>query len=114
MQADYERAVGANEFDLVERDGMLVALIETTATAEGLYIVIVAVAPDFQGQGLGRRLLALAEDKARDAGFARVTLRTNAAFAANVRLYLAAGYRIDRREPLLGGEAVLMSKSLPR
>lgn len=112
MQADYERAVGEHAFDLVERDGVLAGLVETVGTPDGLYIVNVAVAPDFQGQGLGRRLLALAEGKAREAGFARVALRTNAAFAANIRLYLAAGYGVDKREPFLDGEVVQMSKSV--
>ena len=39
-------------------------------------------------------------------------MRTNAAFAADIRLYLAAGYGVDKREPFLDGEVVQMSKSV--
>jgi GNAT superfamily N-acetyltransferase len=45
--------------------------------------------PDFVRRGIGRRILALCEDAARAAGFARVELM---ATAAGVPLYQAAGY----------------------
>ena len=43
-------------------------------------------------------------------GFSLVRLYTNRLFAANIALYLRAGYTIDREEAFLGGVRVHMSK----
>jgi ribosomal protein S18 acetylase RimI-like enzyme len=80
------------------RDSVLVGLIETVNEGEQLLIENVAVSPDFQRQGLGKRLLAHAETVARASGCARVRLYTNKRFATNVALYLRLGYRIDGEE----------------
>ncbi|MET0295496.1 MAG: GNAT family N-acetyltransferase, partial [Phenylobacterium sp.] len=61
MGADYDLAVRDHRFDLLERDGRLVALIETELRPDSLYVVNVAVDPDLQGQRLGLALLAHAE-----------------------------------------------------
>lgn len=58
----------------------------------------VAVAPEAQGRGLGRALIALAEDEGARRGFARIVLYTNIHMASNLKLYPALGYReVDRR-----------------
>src|SRR3954468_6900530 len=61
MQADYERAVREHRIDLALLDGVLAGLIETIEQPDHLLIENVAVAPAFQGRGLGRRLMAHAE-----------------------------------------------------
>jgi hypothetical protein len=43
-------------------------------------------------------LLTHAEQVARELGYSDVRLYTNKMFEANVRLYLAFGYRVDREE----------------
>ncbi len=87
MTADYEQAVRDHRFDLLRVDGVLAGLIETLPFADHLWIENVAVAPAYQGQGLGRRLLAHAEEMARTSGLRELRLLTNAAFAANIALY---------------------------
>ncbi len=110
MTVDYADAVSRHRFDLVEVGGDLAALIETTPDGDQLLIVNVAVAPAFQGRGLGVRLLTWAEDLAQASGLKGTRLYTNARFTENLRLYAALGYRIDREEALNGGVAVHMSK----
>lgn len=112
MRADYARAVREHEIDLLCENGRLLGLIETMRREGYLWIENVAVDPAQQDRGLGRRLLAHAEAKARAAGLAELRLLTNQAFAANVVLYERLGYRIDRREPFQGGTTVHMSKRL--
>ncbi|KAA2236819.1 GNAT family N-acetyltransferase [Salinarimonas soli] len=112
MNADYDRAVREHRIDLLLIEGALAALIETTPHPDHLYIHNLAVAPERQGRGLGRRLLAHAEAEARLAGLPELRLLTNAAFASNVRLYEAEGFRVDRTEPFMGGTTVHMSKAL--
>jgi GNAT superfamily N-acetyltransferase len=111
MQADYARAIAAHRIDLAYKDGVLAGLIETIEQPDHLLIENVAVSPAFQGQGIGRALLAHAEQLAAALGCGEVRLYTNQRFAENVALYLKLGYRLDREEeagPL--GVAVHMSK----
>lgn len=113
MTADYEKAVRAHEIDLLHAEGHLVALIEVFAAADHLFIENIAVSPEYQGKGLGHRLLDHAEAKAKGMGFWELRLLTNQAFATNVRLYRSVGFRIDRTEPHFGGgTTVYMSKTL--
>lgn len=110
MTVDYQKAVAAHRFDLLEEADRLAALIETTPQDDWLLIVNVAVDPAFQKKGHGVRLLAHAEDLAADAGLAGTRLYTNQRFAENIALYAALGYSVEREEALNGGLAVHMVK----
>jgi GNAT superfamily N-acetyltransferase len=113
MTVDYAEAIQKHRFDLLQVGDELAAVIETTPDGDQLLIVNVAVAPAFQGRGLGVRLLNWAEDMAAASGLKGTRLYTNARFTENLRLYAALGYRIDREEALNGGVAVHMSKARP-
>ncbi|AWB19932.1 GNAT family N-acetyltransferase [Methylobacterium currus] len=112
MTADYALAVRTNRFDLLERDGALVALVETIPRADHLWIENLAVSPACHGQGLGRRMLRHAEDMARALGHMTVRLGTNQAFAGNVDFYRRAGFVVEREEPFRGGVGIYLSKTL--
>ncbi len=112
MMADYTAAVRNHRIDLLHVDGQLAALIETIPQADHLLIENVAVAPRFQGRGLGRRLMAHAEHVAASLGYREVRLYTNKLFAANLRLYAMLGYCVDREEESSLGIAVHMSKAV--
>ena len=112
MRVDYAEAIGAHRIDLVLLQGEPAGLIETRAEVDHLWIENVAVRPEDQGRGLGRRLLALAEALADESALAELRLLTNEAFADNVALYGKLGYRIDRREAFMGGMTLYMSKRL--
>jgi len=88
-----------------------VALIEMAPKADHLLIVNVAVAPNYQGKGYGRALMAHAEEVARSLSLNEMRLYTNVLFAENLRLYSRLGYRVDREEqhPQFG-VTVYMSK----
>ncbi|HEY2133011.1 MAG TPA: GNAT family N-acetyltransferase [Acetobacteraceae bacterium] len=112
MRADYEHALRHHSIDLLHRDGDVIALIQTIPNPDHLFIENLAVAPPHQGQGLGRHLLAHAEQKAQAAGLPEIRLLTNSAFDANIHLYQHVGYRIDREEPFMGGTTVYMGKKM--
>jgi GNAT superfamily N-acetyltransferase len=112
MQADYEKAVRQHFIDLAYVGDVLAGLIEMIALPDHLLIENVAVAPAFQGRGIGRALMAHAERLAVTLHHREVRLYTNQAFAENVALYLKLGYGIDRRERLAIGVAVHMSKAV--
>jgi GNAT superfamily N-acetyltransferase len=112
MGVDYDRAVREHTFDLLLADGRLVALIETRLEPDHLWVENVAVAPEEQRKGWGRRLLAHAERKAAVAGRTELRLLTNAAFSGNVRLYQAIGYTITHTEEFRNSTAVYMTKRI--
>ena len=111
MQADYGEAIREHRIDLIDRDGQLAALIETIAEPDHLLIENVAVSPAFQKRGLGRQLMAHAEQLAASLGYRTIRLYTNKLFAENVALYLKLGYHVDREEVVPAGTVVHMSKS---
>lgn len=112
MKADFNKAVREHDIDLAIVAGDVVGLIEIWLHADHLWIENVAVHPHRQGIGIGRRLLSHVESKAAQAEIGEIRLQTNEAFKANIALYAALGYEIDRREPFMGGKTVFMSKKL--
>ena len=58
----------------------------------------IAVAPDRQGLGYGRKLLDFAEAQAHRAGWNDITLYTNALMTDNIAIYQGRGY-VDTRAP---------------
>ncbi len=113
MTADYDAVLREHLVDLLQVGGEAVALIEMAPKADHLLIVNVAVAPNYQGKGYGRAMMAHAEEVARSLSLSEMRLYTNALFAENLRLYSRLGYRVDREEqhPQFGG-TVYMSKRL--
>ncbi len=110
MTADYAEAVKNHRIDLLYLDGKLAALIEMILEADHLLIENVAVSPAFQGKGLGRKLMAHAEQVAVSLGHPEIKLYTNKLFAKNVQFYQKLGYGVDREEEFKGGFVVHMSK----
>ncbi len=59
---------------------------------DGLYLGRLAVAPDVQGRGVAKALLAAAERLARDLGYGLMILRVRLAMTENRRLFTGAGF----------------------
>ncbi len=101
---------------MVARDpssGRLVGAVRGRVDSRGEWdIGRIMVAPDLQGRGLGRALLALVEDLA-PAGVTTYVLFTGERSTDNQRMYKKAGFRLraDRRAP---AGAVVMTKSRRR
>lgn len=112
MRVDYREAIQVHHFSVLENDGELVGVIETATEGDALVIVNVAVDPGSQSRGVGRQLMAHAEQMARSGGLTRTRLYTNKLFARNLELYASLGYEVEREEVLNGGIAVHMSKQL--
>jgi GNAT superfamily N-acetyltransferase len=70
----------------------------------------VAVLPSAQGRGTGARLLALAEEHARDLGLGEVRLYTNEAMTENIAYYARHGYAETHRQEHGGFRRVFFRK----
>ena len=106
---DYAPRVAAGEVWLLEEraapTGLPAGLIVLETHKDHLMIFSVAVAPDRQGRGVGRRLLAFADGRARASGLTELRLYTNARMTRNIALYTRYGYRETgrRANPLRPG-----------
>jgi ribosomal protein S18 acetylase RimI-like enzyme len=75
-----------------------------SATSSEAYIERLVVSPDFRRQGMARRLLAAAEDLARDDGKTTVGLHVSGNNLPALRLYEDEGYEeISRQHSFLTG-----------
>jgi ribosomal protein S18 acetylase RimI-like enzyme len=61
----------------------------------------VAVAPEYQGQGVGKLLLHAIESRAQELGIAKIILDTTSNQVAAQRLYEANGYNLVDQKPEL-------------
>ncbi|MFE0756563.1 GNAT family N-acetyltransferase [Inquilinus sp. NPDC058860] len=113
MRADYVRALAEHEIWAIDGMRGCIALIELKVEPDHLLIVNVAVDPDHQGHGLGRRLLDFAEREARRLGLDEIRLYTNIRMSENRALYTARGYRETHQEQRGEYLIVHMAKAIP-
>lgn len=112
MLTDYRVTIREHQVWLLEADGSLVGVLDVEPKADHLWLDNVAVHPSAQRQGHGRRLLAHAEEFAREAGLQEVRLLTNERYVENIAMYLRHGYAETHRAPYLGTDLVYFSKRL--
>ncbi len=92
MLEDYAGVVAGREAYVVELDECVVGVLVLGPSDEGFLLDNIAVRPEHRGRGIGRRLLQLAEDRARAQGFASIYLYTHAKMIENRALYAHVGY----------------------
>jgi ribosomal protein S18 acetylase RimI-like enzyme len=112
MRDDYERRIAENVVHVLEADGAVAAIIVLLPKTDHLLLDNIAVRPDRQGRGLGRRLIAFAEAEARRQGFAELRLYTNARMTENIALYARLGFAETGRGREDGFDRVFMRKRL--
>ena len=82
------------EILLADRDGETVGCVALIAMREGTYEVAkMAVTPDVQGSGIGRRLLMAAIAWAQEQGAKRLYLESNSRLTPALHLYESVGFR---------------------
>ncbi len=98
MDDDYAARCAAGQAFVLEQDGALAAILVLEDAADHLWLDNIAVDPALKGRGLGRTLLAFAEEEARRRGYEEVRLLTNQKMLSNIALYARLGYiETDRR-----------------
>jgi ribosomal protein S18 acetylase RimI-like enzyme len=75
----------------------VVGLVAIEAREDHLYVDNIAVHPDAQGTGVGRRLLHFVDAHARALGLPEVRLYTNALMWENQKIYPKYGYEVVER-----------------
>ena len=111
MQDDYGSLIDRGHVYVLDEGGVAGVLV-LIPEREAMLLDNVAVTPEAQGKGYGRRLLAFAEDEARRRGLSRVRLYTNVLMVENLGLYPGLGYVETHRGEQNGFSRVFMEKSL--
>lgn len=112
MRADYAGMIADGAVTVALFGGRIVGLLVVLPAADHVLLDNVAVDPQWQGRGIGRALIARAEDHARAAGKGEVRLYTHVTMVENQRLYAALGYEETGRGMQDGFERVFMRKRL--
>lgn len=110
LEADYRQLIG-DGFVWVTGEPIeaLIVLVEEPGV---LLIDNVAVRPDLHGRGIGRWLMAFAEEHARKLGLGKLRLYTNRKMTSNIALYERLGYVQTELDEIEGRLAVHMVKTL--
>ena len=114
MSADYVELIARGAvFVLHPADSEQVrGVLVLRADAPVLWIENVAIHPQYQRCGYGRRLMDLAEREARAAGLTELRLYTHELMVENISLYTHLGYTEFERRVEDGFRRVFMRKPL--
>ena len=89
---DYAPRIANEEVWLLEDGNQPIGLIVLENHPDRSVLFSVAVAPERQSAGIGRKLLSFAEDTAKQRGHRTLALYTNAKMERNIRIYSRCGY----------------------
>ena len=112
MRLDYAGIIADGQTWVAEEGSEVVGVVVLEDQADHLLLDVLAVSPGHQGSGVGRRLMALAEEQAEDRGFDEVRLFTNAVMTENIAYYPKRGYIETHRDEIQGFHRVHFSKAL--
>ncbi len=112
LRDDYARHVKGAHVYLIDGNCGPDALLVLIDRPDHLLLDNVAVAPEAQGRGLGRLMIAFAEEEARRRGFGCIRLYTHVGMAGNHALYRHLGFSETHRVTEKGLDRVYFAKNL--
>jgi len=112
MLDDYAARVSEDAAWVLQEGSAIAGILVLLSTPEYLLLDNIAIAPDRQGRGLGRRLLTFTESEASRRGYREIRLYTHQTMIENQRLYALIGYEETGRGSEAGYDRVFMRKPL--
>ena len=112
MLEDYAALIRAGEVWVLAEGGEVLGVLVMRPAEDHLFVDNVAVAPGHQGRGLGRELVAFAEEKAAEHGIPEIRLNTNERMHENLDIYARLGFEETGRGLDGGYRRVFMRKRL--
>ena len=98
MDADYLSEIKNYPAWVVESERSILGGLVMVFENDQASIANIAVAPNFQGQGVGGGLMKFAESKARENGFSELRLATHLLLNENISLYRHLGWEVTDRD----------------
>ena len=112
MLDDYAARIAGGQAFVLEDNGALCGVAVLEDGPQGLFLDNIAVTPESQGTGLGRKMLAWIEAEGRRRGHARLWLYTNEVMEENIAMYQRLGFGETHRAEEAGYRRVFFEKSL--
>lgn len=112
MLEDYGALVRNGDVRVLVEDEEVVGVLVMRREEDHLFIGNVAVRPDRQGHGLGRRLMDFTEQRATEEGLSEVRLYTNEKMWENLAFYEKLGFEETGRRLDEGYHRVFLRKRL--
>lgn len=110
MLDDYAALIGLNKVYVAITDGVVAGVLVLDMTDEGFCLDTIAVDPQSHGTGLGRQLIAFAEQQAKDNGFDSLYLSTNRVMERTQQIYLHLGFAEYDQRTVNGYQRIYMRK----
>lgn len=110
---DYRALIARGVVHVAVHRGAVRGLIVAWPEVDHLYIDNIAVAPEFQGTGVGQKLLAFADELARRADRSEIRLYTNEVMTENVEYYPRRGFEQTHRGVDDGYRRIYFRRSVP-
>jgi len=107
---DYARRIADRQAWVLTDAGTIAAVLVLVPGPDHLLLDNIAVAPDRQGRGYGRRLLAFADAEATRRGYRELRLYTHEKMHENLAIYRAHGWQEYARANEAGYDRVFMQK----
>jgi GNAT superfamily N-acetyltransferase len=112
MLDDYARRQRDAQLYMAALGGETVGVAVLVRATDHLQLDNVAVHPRWQGRGIGRALIAFAEETAREQGVPELRLYTHVTMTENIARYARSGFEETHRAVEDGYERVFMRKLL--
>ncbi len=112
MLDDYSPVISRHQAFVVVKGGQIIGVLVLVSNEQMMLLDNVAVHPDRQGQGLGRQLMAFAENESSKQGYSRLELYTHESMTENIGLYESLRYVETDRRIESGYRRVYMRKDL--
>jgi len=110
MLDDYARRIADRQAWVLTEAGAIAAVLVLVPEPDHLLLDNIAVAPDRQRRGYGRRLLAFADAEAARRGYTELRLYTHEEMHENLAIYRAHGWQEYARASEAGYDRVFMRK----
>lgn len=114
MLVDYQQIIRQHEVHVAESADasppVLLGVLVLIISPDQFLLDNIAVAPAFQGVGIGSKLVAVAERRARECGYPRIELYTHELMIENLEMYPKLGYSEYRRVTESGYKRVYFEK----
>ena len=112
MLADYTELIASGGVYVLTSRAEIAGVLVIEEQNRALLIENIAVDPVYQGHGLGRQLMAFAEECAREHGLRELRLYTNEMMTENLAFYRRLGFSEVERRVDEGYRRVFLRKSL--
>jgi ribosomal protein S18 acetylase RimI-like enzyme len=112
MLADYAEVIAHHQVWVAEAEQQIIGGLVLIPEEDTLLLDNIAVHPNYQGRGIGRALLELADAEALCQGYDELRLYTHETMTENIALYTRNGWVETHRGHQAGYARVFMRKRL--